>query len=337
MRRRQVALGGVAAVLLLAGAQFVALVASIRSPDAGAPQPASRLAVAAPGARVEPRTVAVYSGQGAWVDVYDFAPAFQGRGAAPAIDASDVDAMADHGVRTLYLQAAIDRGQDEPGLVAPDAVRRLVRRAHDRGLAVVAWYLPRFGDVARDVAFVEALADYEESGHRFDGVALDIEWTETVPDHEARSAQLVELSERVRDAAGPGAVGAIVPPPVQLEVVNRDLWPGFPWRDLAPLYDAWMTMGYWTDRRADSGHRHGHGYTVDNVERLRERLGDDEAVVHPIGGIGDAVTAEDITGYVDALGEVGAVGGSLYDWATLNEAKRAQLAQEMSQLALNAA
>jgi hypothetical protein len=331
MHRRQVTLGGAAAVLLLAGAQFVALVASIGSPGTGEQAPASRQGLAAPGAD-GPRQVAAYSGHGAWVDVYDFAPAFQRRGAAPPVDEDDVDVMASHGVRTVYLQAAIDRGDGEPGVVSREAVDALLQRAHRHGLAVVAWYLPRFGDVDRDVAFVEALAGHDADGHRFDGVAVDIEWTDTVPDHDRRSARLVELSERLRDAVGPGAVGAIVPPPVQLEVVNTELWPGFPWRELAPLYDAWLTMGYWTDRRADSGHRQGYGYTVENVERLRRRLGDDDAVVHPIGGIGDAVTVEDIDGYADALGEVGAAGGSLYDWSTLDDAKRSRLADALHAL-----
>src|SRR5215204_7159959 len=83
-------------------------------------------------------------------------------------------------------------------------------------------------------------SDLDVDGQRFDGVAVDIEWTDSVPDPTLRSRRLVELSERLRSSASAGgagaggALGAIVPPPVQLEDVNPDLWPAFPWRELAP-------------------------------------------------------------------------------------------------------
>ena len=274
------------------------------------------------------RSVVAYGGQGAWVDAYDYDPALGRPGRPPAIGPDDVGAMAEHGVDTLYLQGAMDRGQPDVGVAAPEQAGELLRRAHDEGIRVVPG-TPRLGDLDRDVAFVEALDDFSSDGHRFDGLAIDIEWREAVPDHEDRSAPVVELSEHVREVVGEDALGAIVPSPVHLEVVNTGFWPGFPWEELAPLYDAWMTMGYWTERRPESGLRHGYGYTAENVDRLRRLLGDEDAVVHPIGGIGSAVTPEDLAGYVDALTATDAVGGSVYDWATLAEPARAQLSQAL--------
>jgi hypothetical protein len=331
MRRRHVVVGGVAAVLLLAGAQLVALVSSLGSPEEAGPgedvdDVAMGLAV---GDEQGARSVVAYGGHGAWVDAYDYDPALAERGRSPAIGADDIGAMADHGVRTLYLQGAMDRGQPEVGPTSPELLGELLRRAHDEGLRVVAWYLPRLGDLDRDVAFVRALDEFADEGHRFDGLAIDIEWREAVPDHEDRSARVVELSQRLRTLVGADALGAIVPSPVHLEVVNTGFWPGFPWEELAPLYDAWMTMGYWTERRPESGLRQGYGYTADNVARLRRLLGDEDAVVHPIGGIGTAVTTEDLDGYVDALAATDAAGGSVYDWATLAEPARAQLGEAL--------
>src|SRR5918995_1272694 len=158
MRRRHVVVGGVAAVLLLAGAQLVALVSSLGSPEEAGPgedvdDVAMGLAV---GDDQGARSVVAYGGHGAWVDAYDYDPALAERGRSPAIGADDIGAMADHGVRTLYLQGAMDRGQPEVGPTSPELLGELLRRAHDEGLRVVAWYLPRLGDLDRDGAFARS-------------------------------------------------------------------------------------------------------------------------------------------------------------------------------------
>jgi hypothetical protein len=43
------------------------------------------------------------------------------------------------------------------------------------------------------------------------------------------------------------------------------------------------------------------------------------ASVHPIGGIGDATTPEDVQGMVQAAKERGAIGGSVYDYRTTGD------------------
>lgn len=272
------------------------------------------------------RTVEAYDGYGTWVDVYDFLPAMQAPGREPAITPADVDEMADAGVRTVYLQAARNDPRTPGELVHPRLLGEFLARAHERDVRVVGWYLPHFGDLDRDLSHLTAISTFEAGGHRFDGVAVDIEWTRSVPDARERSRRLVQLSRRLRSAVGEEALGAVVLPPVQLEDVNRRMWPGFPWEELAELYDAWLPMGYWTDRRPDSGWRDARTYTEENVARLREALGDD-AVVHPIGGIGDAATSDDLTRFAETLQEVDAIGGSVYDWATLSPDERAHLAE----------
>src|SRR5687768_2462346 len=79
-----------------------------------------------------------YAGYGTWVDVYDFAPSFQG-GGTPAVTADAVDDMVRQGVRTVYLQAAqVD--ERSPGLVVdPGATAELLVRAQRAGMRVVAW------------------------------------------------------------------------------------------------------------------------------------------------------------------------------------------------------
>lgn len=269
----------------------------------------------------EPMTSEPYAGLGAWVDVFDFDPAYQRDGEAPVVTVADLDVMAAYGVETLYLQAArLDEERTPDGLVAPELVAELLDAAHDRGIAVVAWYLPLFGDIGADLERLELLRDFRTArGDRFDGVAVDIEATATVEDDGIRSARLVELSERMRELGPTDDVwGAIVLPPTLIEVVNPDFWPGFPWAELAPLYDVWLPMSYWSGRTEASGLRDGLVYNLDAVERMRANLADPEAVVHSIGGIGDAITEAELADFVDSLRQTASIGGSIYDYRTLS-------------------
>ncbi|HWH34974.1 MAG TPA: hypothetical protein VNT56_06580 [Acidimicrobiales bacterium] len=279
----------------------------------------SSLSRAGPADPVPPpaeRDLDSYRGLGAWIDVFDFAPAYQDPGQSPAVTAEAVDILDRYGVDTIYLQAARLDPRSPEGIVDTELVGELLARARRAGMRVVGWYLPKFADLDADVARVEAIRRFAYQGHRFDGVALDIEWRQDVPDHAERNVRLVELSRRLRDLAGDEALGAIVPPPVLLEVVNRDNWPDFPWPELAGLYDVWLPMSYWTLRTAASGYRDGYAYTEENIRRMRANLGDPDAAVHPIGGVADEATAESYRGFVRAADEAGSVGLSVYDYVT---------------------
>ena len=272
-----------------------------------------------------PRVVSTYGGLGTWIDAFDFAPPYQNAGAAPAVTPSVIDDLADDGVRTLFLQAS--RLDDRsPGLLLDEGLlAEFLMRAHARGMAVVGWYLPRFEDVDADLDHLLAIARFDALGHRFDGVAVDIEYTEGVPDVAERSARLVELSTRLRAALPGQALGAVVLPPVQLEVINPAYWPDFPWRELAGSYDVWLPMAYWTFRSAESGYRDSYRYAEESTRRMRNNIGRSDAVVHIIGGIGDKTSPADLDGFRRALEDTGAIGGSIYDWNSMTPALRAQL------------
>jgi hypothetical protein len=266
-----------------------------------------------------PGELAPYEGLGTWVDVYDYVPAFQPEGQPPAVTPESVDDMAALGVRTLYLQAAQDDDRSPEDTVDPELLGRFLRRAHRNGIAVVAWYLPRFADVDGDLRRIRAVRGFRAGNDRFDGLALDLEFTEDVPDVPARNQALLDLSRRVRELVGDDeAVAAIVLEPVLLEVVNPFFWPDFPWERIRRDYDVWMPMSYWTNRNTDSGYREGFAYTDENVRRLRRNLDDDDAIVHTIGGIGDGATAADYEGFVRASKEGQAIGWSVYDFNTVS-------------------
>src|SRR2546421_318929 len=74
-------------------------------------------------------------------------------------------------------------------------------RAPRAGLRVVGWYLPTFTDVDLDLRRLEQIEDFDVLGHRFDGVAVDIEATDDVTDVPERNRRLVDLSTRLRQTA----------------------------------------------------------------------------------------------------------------------------------------
>ncbi len=300
--------------------------------DAATGDPRGRGAAAGGGAAVldalrperpAPRSTSVYGGLGVWVDAFDFSPSYTSRD--PVVTAATVDEWAELGVDTVYLQASRPDDRAPGVLLEEDLLGELLVRAHAEGISVVGWYLPTFVDVDADLERLLAIASFEALGHRFDGVAVDIEFIEGVPDDDERSRRLVSLSTALRAALPGEALGGIVPPAVQLEVVNPGYWPRFPWRELDAVYDVWMPMAYWTTRTAESGYRDPYAYTEESTRRMRNNLGRPDAVVHPVGGIGDATLIEDLGAYRRALVDVGAIGGSLYDWASLPPAQRAVL------------
>ena len=263
-----------------------------------------------------PRNISVYRGLGTWIDAYDFSPQYQPHGVPPPVTPESMDDLAAAGVKTLYLQAAKDDVRSPGDLVNPEILGPMLNRAHARGIKVVAWYLPKFYDLDSDMRRFLAMRDFRANGEGFDGIGNDIEWTKDVPNHAERSLRLIELSRRLRAAMGSAALSAIPLPPVLIETVNPKYWPGFPWRELAPLYDVWMPMSYWTFRTKSSGYRDAYRYTEENVRRTRTNLGLPGAIVHPIGGTDNKSTDEDYRGFVRACVETGSVGGSIYDWRT---------------------
>jgi hypothetical protein len=249
-------------------------------------------------------TLVPHRGLGAWVDVYDWTVELGG--AAPEVDLEDVDEMAEAGVQTLYVQTSSNRSRAP--VMEQDRLEALIDRAHERGLHVVAWYLPTLVDLEEDLQRLEAAAAL-----RVDGLGVDIEATQ-VADAAERNRRLLELSDRLRRSVGDEkALAAVTLSSVHVEVVNPTFWPGYPWAELAERYDVVMPMAYWTLRRGDL--RAGERYVTENLTRIRAAVG--RAVpVHPIGGIADAATTSDLQGFLAAVEAGGAVGGSLYDWAT---------------------
>ncbi|MDP1804543.1 MAG: hypothetical protein Q8K72_05205 [Acidimicrobiales bacterium] len=286
-RRRLVAVGGALVVVLGAGA-LLTRDDSPAGPPAGA------------------WTIAPHEGLGAWVDVYDWTLQFtDGR---PPVGPGEVEAMAEAGVQTLYIQTA-HTSAVEPGVIEEERLRSIIQRAYDRGLHVVAWYLPSLVDPAADLQRLLASAALPVGG-----LGIDIE-SLAVPDPVERNRLLLLLGDGLRAALGPDkALAAITPSAIHLQVVNPDFWPDFPWAELPLTYDVLLPMTYWSIRLGDL--RDGTRYVGENLDRIRFSVQDREIPIAPIGGIADGVTIPDLEGMVRSIETRGAVGGSLYDWVT---------------------
>jgi len=286
------------AILVVVAAVVVVAVVATERVDQTPPEPLGP----APGAW----TVVPHTGLGAWVDVYDWTVELGGPD--PSVTADDVDAMAEAGVQTLYIQTAHTRSATD-GVMEPPRLAEIIQRAHNQRMHVVAWYLPTFEDVDADLRRLTASAELDVGG-----LAVDIEST-TIADVAERTRRLLDLSTKLRAALGPDkAIAAITPSAVHIQVVNPSWWPAFPWPEVAATYDAILPMSYWTIRKGDL--RNGESYTAANLERIRTSVGDDDIPIVPVGGLAEDSTVADLQGMIAAVEAHAAPGGGLYDWAT---------------------
>lgn len=334
--RRTLALSVLAAALLLAATGVAALMLRDGDPPRAAPSPRSPMFVEdelvpehrepspspSPSPKPKPKppsppapSLQAYQGLGAWVDVYDYALRDQMNPNAA------VSEMSRRGVRTLYLQTS--RWKEGNDIVAPGSVGEFIDEASAKGIAVVGWYLPGFGDLDRDVRRSLAVLGFKSpSGKGFSGLALDLETREEVGgDRDAFNAGIAGFSSKLRSTVPPGTVlGAIV-----VDAKNNERaperWRGFPWTEIAQQYDIIMPMAYWTVTK--KGPEPCAAVEYDTAAYLREVSDKTTALMgrkksmHFIGGIADCATESEVAGYVSVLPSLGSLGGGLYDLATM--------------------
>ena len=270
---------------------------------------AASLCLAVPAGAAGPRDTSAYQGLGTWVDIWD--------GAQWAKPEAAVARMRDLGVTTLYLETS--NYSQAVDLLRPAALGRFVDAAHANGLRIVAWYLPSFANVARDLRRSLAAVRFRSpKGEAFDSFALDIE-AKVVPSAAKRSVRLLGLSRALRKAVGPDyPLGAIIPSPRGMQL-RPDYWPRFPYAGLARSYDVFMPMGYFTYRYKTAAA--ARAYTEANVEILRAETGDEALAVHAVGGLAGPATIAQVRAFATAAADEGALGASLYDYATTSAAQ----------------
>ncbi|MEO7818651.1 MAG: hypothetical protein ABIS18_05840 [Actinomycetota bacterium] len=283
---------------------------SLRATETALPEVAKTKPVAA--AVVVP-TLDPYKGLGAWVDQFDFGKPGT---LTPELIVGEV---ARRGVKTIYVQTG--KWNTDVDLMFEPELARMLELAHVAGIAVVGWYLPGFGDIDTDIRRSMAVLNYKSpNGQKFDGFAPDIEDRVAVGKDITRfNAGIAEYSRRLREAAGPSVtLGAIV---VDSKNNKRkpSNWAGFPWPSIGQFYDVILPMAYWsvTKKAADCP------VAMDVAAYQREVVAETTALMgvtrpfHLIGGIADCNSVEEIAAFVNVTLELGAAGGSIYDfWTT---------------------
>ena len=264
---------------------------------------AALVLLALPGlARAAP-SISAYRGLGTWVSIF-------GTAAYSSPD-SVAAAIAARGVKTAYVQTG-NYSQAED-VVNPVELGIFVDQLHARGVRVVAWYLPGFRTPAIDLRRALAAIRFETpAGGRFDGFALDIE-SSAVKSPALRTRRVLSLSRQLRAAVGPGyALGAIIPAPRGMEQVPK-YWPGFPYPQLAGIYDVFLPMVYWTF--SVKGPDGAYGYLAWSLAILREATGEPRLPIHIVGGTTDHARLTEVRAFAQVVHDDGPVAGwSLFDW-----------------------
>jgi hypothetical protein len=248
-------------------------------------------------------SIAAYRGLGTWVSIFG----------TEAYSSPDVvaAAIAARGVKTVYVQTGNYSQADD--VVNPVELGVFVDQLHARGMRVVAWYLPGLRTPAVDLRRALAAVSFQTpAGGRFDGFALDIE-SSAVKSPALRTRRLLSLSRQLRAAVGPGyALGAIIPAPRGMEQVPK-YWPGFPYAQLAQIYDVFLPMVYWTF--SVKGPEGTYGYLAWSLAILREATGEPRLPIHLVGGTTDHARLTEVQAFAQVVHDQGpVVGWSLYDW-----------------------
>ena len=296
---------------MLAGSVRALLVAaSVAAAVAVGALSASTPASSAGGASLEP-----YAGLGTWVDVYDRT--------AWAQPERVVETMSAYGAATLFLQTSNYRRAED--VVRPDLVARFIAAAHDRGINVVAWYLPSLAHPARDLRrALRAIRFRTVDGDGFDSFALDIE-ARVVQSPSRRTTSLLQLSSAIRRAVGPSyPLGAIVPSGRRMRL-DPGYWPRFPYRGLARAFDVFLPMTYFAYGAKEA---RGRADTLEDIGLIRRETKDSAVPIHAIGGVASLARPSEVTGFASTAFACGVLGISLYDfvgtsavqWATLARA-----------------
>lgn len=257
--------------------------------------------------RLEP-----FKGLGAWVDIYDDASWQDPPGTVARIAAQ--------GVRTIYIQTTNYR--EHGPINRPERLDEFLDAAATLGIQMVGWYVPDFKHMNRDFNWSMAAIRFEsDQGNRFDGFGLDIE-ARVVANDQQRANRVIQLSNRIRGAAGTGyPLGAIVVPPIR----SATYWPVFPDAEIADIYDVVLPMAYWAYHEQGAGAT--YRYIVESIRLTRERSQDERVPIHLIGGVADDVNRGEANAFVRAVREHGLLGASFYDentsgpedWAALEE------------------
>ncbi|HVL33671.1 MAG TPA: hypothetical protein VM600_08855, partial [Actinomycetota bacterium] len=153
------------------------------------------------------------------------------------------------------------------------------------------------------------------------GMGIDIEHVNSPESYKTTrdefNAGIKTLLPRARQVAGNSYPIASIPvSPLHMDL-SPSSWQGFPWTTLGRYTDVVMPMAYWPTYCARfSSEPSGEcprGYAEENVTRSRALTG---LPVHPVGGVGDRITTDELDRFVTGARAGRMIGCSIYDYRT---------------------
>jgi len=201
------------------------------------------------------------------------------------------------GLRQLWIRT----GGTKQGWYGDRFLDTLVPRAHQSGIAVIAWDFPALSDPIADATRAERAITGRFGGQRIDGFSPDIE---TIYEGTFNAPPRVALYlSLIRRAAGNLPIVATVMRPSSNQLAT------YPYRAEAPYVDAFAPMVYW------SCHEPG-ALAIDSVRQLAKlrpvHLVGQSYDMGPDGGRRGMPSAREIWRFLDAGKRAGAIGASLY-------------------------
>jgi len=208
-------------------------------------------------------------------------------------------------------------------------IDRFIDGAARRGIAIVAWTVPRavtFEDLAADVA---AAAYRTRAGNGVQGLAVDLErGADFLGSGDTARTALATYIPRLREALGPRVlIIATVEDPHLEALTTSDI----PYADIAADDDVLQPMVYWRARAAGASIAGMRAELKASVATLHRLVG--PAIPIDIGGqtadIADRLGAPPPAEVAASLGvaaQLGAIGETFFDWGGTTKAQWAALA-----------
>lgn len=221
-------------------------------------------------------------------------------------DGGDAAAVVARARRAGLRQVWVRVGDSADGFYGSAELDALVPAAHAAGLRVVAWGFPYLYDPVGDARWTAQILGWRgPGGAAVDGYSADIERASEGVDLTARRAAV--YLQQVRRDAGNRLIVATVYPPVDAYWTGG----GYPFSTMARYVDAFAPMIYWecTDPGSDATFDIGRLATLRPVHIIGQAYN-----MASGGGRAVSPSAAEITEFLQAGRQRGAVGASFWVW-----------------------
>jgi len=216
---------------------------------------------------IEDVETSITKGKGTWVNVWNY----------PRNVDEFMARLRRYDIDTIYLQ--VNRS-NTPVFRNAGQIDEILRKAHQNGIKVIGWSYCYLNNISADVERYVKPALYQTSdGHKFDGMAADIE-------------------ENIRVSAVERYTSAIkkqIPEdyPLLAIVFAPRIKPNYPWQYIGANWDVLMPMTYWHGMK--NKHQPGvvENFVTETVENIRKYTGKQDVAIHLITD-GERTTPEQI-------------------------------------------